>query len=122
MANTGKQYTDEELEDDGTLLHAALGARVFAGGPLWNTGPGGGLIARERIIAVGRWDSAPLRRAAQVARAENRLIDLTFGYACQSVIFMDSGHIVLTPSTYLYPEPIPFEATADDPRTEGRRQ
>ena len=35
--------------------------------PLWSAGMGG-LIARERIVAVGRWESAPIRRAVQQAR------------------------------------------------------
>jgi regulator of extracellular matrix RemA (YlzA/DUF370 family) len=77
----------------------------------------GGLIARERIVAVGRWESAPIRRAVQQARKEGRLIDLTFGYACKSVVFFDSGHVALAASQFFYPEPVPLQATRDDPRT-----
>jgi extracellular matrix regulatory protein A len=61
---------------------------------LWEAGLGG-LVARERIIAIGRWSSAPLRRAARRAAQEGKLIDLTYGRACKWVIFLDSGHIVL---------------------------
>lgn len=57
-------------------------------------GPGG-LVALGRVVALGKWESAPLRRAARQARAEGRLIDLTYGYACRWVIFLDSGHVVL---------------------------
>jgi len=84
--------------------------------PLWWAGPGG-LIAREHVIAVGRWESAPIRRAAHQARKEGRLIDLTFGYACKTVVFMDSGHVVLAATNYFWPEPVPFEPTPDDERT-----
>lgn len=63
-------------------------------GELFSIGPGG-LIALDRVIAIGRWDSAPIRRAARKARAEGRLIDLTYGKACRWVYFMDSGHVVL---------------------------
>lgn len=60
----------------------------------WLVGPAG-MISPERVIAVGRWDSAPMRRAARKARTEGKLIDLTYGHACQWVIFLDSGHLVL---------------------------
>ncbi len=84
--------------------------------PLWAAGPGG-LIARERVIAIGRWESAPIRRAAQQARKAGRLIDLTYGYACKCVVFMDTGQVVLTATRHFWPEPTPFEPTEDDPRT-----
>ena len=57
-------------------------------------GPGG-VIAAQRIIAVGNWDSAPIRRAARKAAADGRLIDLTYGHACRWVVFLDSGHLAL---------------------------
>jgi regulator of extracellular matrix RemA (YlzA/DUF370 family) len=60
----------------------------------WEAGPGG-LVAPGRIVAVGRWESAPIRRAVRKAKAEGRLIDLTYGHACKWVLFMDSGHVVL---------------------------
>lgn len=49
----------------------------------------------SRVVAVGRWDSAPIRRLTRQARKEGRLIDLTYGRACYWVFFMDSGHVVL---------------------------
>ena len=55
----------------------------------------GGRIPRRRIVAVGRWDSAPMRRAARQARSAGRLIDLTFGHACHWVYFLDTGHVAL---------------------------
>ena len=59
-----------------------------------DVGPGGS-VHFNRIIAIGRWKSEPIRRAARKAKEEGRLIDLTYGYACQWVFFMDSGHVVL---------------------------
>jgi regulator of extracellular matrix RemA (YlzA/DUF370 family) len=55
----------------------------------------GGSISRQRVVAIGRWDSAPIRRAVRLARNEGRLIDLTYGQACRWVFFLDSGHVVL---------------------------
>ena len=57
-------------------------------------GPAGSLALR-RVVAVGRWESTPIRRAVKQARKEGRLIDLTYGQACRWVFFLDSGHIVL---------------------------
>jgi len=67
---------------------------------LWQVGPGG-MVAAERVIAAARWESAPVRRAVRKARAEGRLIDLTYGHACQWVLYLDSGHLVLAT------EPVP---------------
>lgn len=66
-----------------------------SGSFLWPVGPGGMLVP-ERVVAAGRYDSAPVRRAARQAKAEGRLIDLTFGEACHWVLFLDSGHLALT--------------------------
>lgn len=101
----------DEIELDGQRPSALNGAAA----PLWAAGLGG-LVARERIVAIGRWESAPIRRAARQARQTNRLIDLTFGYACKSVVFMDSGHVVLSASLHFWPEPVPFQPDPDDDR------
>ena len=61
---------------------------------LWPVGTDG-LVAPDRVIVAGRWNSAPIKRAARKAKAEGRLIDLTYGRACKWVIFLDSGHLVL---------------------------
>lgn len=70
---------------------------------LLDVGPGG-QIARQRVIAVARWDSAPIRRAVNQARKEGRLIDLTYGRACHWVFFLDSGHVALGVKTDLISE------------------
>lgn len=61
---------------------------------LWSVGAAG-VVAPQRVLAAGRWASAPIRRAARRAQAEGRLIDLTYGQACKWVLFLDSGHLVL---------------------------
>jgi regulator of extracellular matrix RemA (YlzA/DUF370 family) len=60
----------------------------------WSVGHGG-MVDLQRIVAIGLWASAPIRRAARQARVEGRLIDLTYGQATRWVIFLDSGHLVL---------------------------
>lgn len=62
---------------------------------LWPVGLAG-LVAPERVIVAGRWESAPIKRAVRKAKAEGRLIDLTYGRACKWVLFLDSGHLVLS--------------------------
>lgn len=61
---------------------------------LWPVGEGG-YVAAARLVAVGRLDSAPIRRAVRKAKVEGRLVDLSFGKACHWVFFLDSGHIIL---------------------------
>jgi extracellular matrix regulatory protein A len=74
---------------------------------LWPVGPAG-LIAPDRVLAAGRWDSAPIRRAVRAAKAEGRLIDLTYGRASKWVMFLDSGHLVITAV------PMPVAVLEDD--------
>lgn len=62
---------------------------------LWPLGPGG-MVQPDRIVATGAWKSAPIRRATHLAKDEGRLIDLTYGQAATWVLFLDSGHLVLT--------------------------
>jgi regulator of extracellular matrix RemA (YlzA/DUF370 family) len=64
------------------------------------------MVDPGRVVAVGLYRSAPIRRAAQTARSQGRLIDLTGGALCRWVLFLDSGHVALAS------EPMPV--TADD--------
>ncbi len=61
---------------------------------LWPVGDGG-MIEPNRVVAAGRWSSAPIRRSARQAKHDGRLIDLTYGKACIWVLYLDSGHLVL---------------------------
>lgn len=56
-------------------------------------GPGGA-VAGDRVVAVARADSAPVRRALSYAEERGLLIDLTYGRQAQAVVFLDSGHVV----------------------------
>ena len=67
---------------------------VFHRPYLWPVGRGG-LVSPERVVAAGRWASAPIRRLAREAQAQGWLLDFTFGKACCWVIFLDTGHVVL---------------------------
>jgi regulator of extracellular matrix RemA (YlzA/DUF370 family) len=57
---------------------------------------GGNLISEERIVAVLSPDSAPVKRKIADSKAQNMLIDATYGKRTKTVFIMDSGHIVLS--------------------------
>ena len=54
-----------------------------------------GVIAVDRILAVGRVDSAPLKRLL-AATPPSQVLLLTGGRRKATVLFLDSGHIVIT--------------------------
>ncbi len=56
----------------------------------------GNFVARARLIAVVTSDSAPARRLIQDARDRFSLIDATGGRKTQSVLVMDSDHVVIS--------------------------
>lgn len=56
----------------------------------------GNLISSERIIAAVSPDAAPIKRMAQDARDKGILIDATCGRKTKTVIFTDSGQVVLS--------------------------
>lgn len=55
----------------------------------------GNMVSAERVLAVVSSESSPVRRMIQDARASGRLIDATLGRKTQSVLVLDSGHLVL---------------------------
>ena len=55
----------------------------------------GNILAMSRVIAIVSPNSAPTKRAIQEGRNKGHLIDMTSGRRTKSVIFTDSGHIVL---------------------------
>ena len=62
----------------------------------------GGLVARERILAVVSPDSSPIKRIIQDVRERGQLVDASYGRKTQAVLVMDSGHVslsALTPET-----------------------
>ena len=56
----------------------------------------GNLVAADRLLAVVGNDSAPIKRIVQDSREIGMLIDATDGRKTQSVLIMDSGHVILS--------------------------
>ncbi len=56
----------------------------------------GNMVSAARLIAVVTPDSAPMKRIIQDARDRETLVDATLGRRTRAVLFMDSGHIVLS--------------------------
>ena len=56
----------------------------------------GNFISSNRMIALIRPDSAPVKRLILEAREERRLIDVTCGRRTRSVIIADSDHVILS--------------------------
>ena len=59
----------------------------------------GSLLAAGRILSVLDPDSAPIKRVIQEARDRGMLIDASYGRKTQSVILMDTDHVVLSALT-----------------------
>ncbi len=56
----------------------------------------GSMIAAERVLAVVEPDSAPIKRVIQEARDRGMLIDASYGRKTQSVLLMDTDHVILS--------------------------
>lgn len=56
----------------------------------------GNTVARDRIISIVAYDSDPTRRHCSELEKTHRAIDATRGKKVKSVIFLDSGHVVLS--------------------------
>ena len=59
----------------------------------------GSMIAAQRLLAIVEPDSAPIKRIVQEARDRGMLIDASYGRKTQSVILMDTDHIILSALT-----------------------
>ncbi len=59
----------------------------------------GSMIAAARMIAVVSPDSAPVKRVVQEAKERGMLIDASYGHKTQSVILMDTDHVILSAVT-----------------------
>lgn len=55
----------------------------------------GSAIAASRVLAILDPDSAPIKRIVQEARERSMLIDASYGRKTQSVILMDTDHVIL---------------------------
>ena len=54
------------------------------------------MVAAQRILAVIAPDSAPIKRVIQEAKERGMLIDASFGRKTQSVLLMDTDHVLLS--------------------------
>ena len=59
----------------------------------------GSMIAATRVLAIVEPDSAPIKRVVQEARDRGMLIDASYGRKTQSVILMDTDHVILSSLT-----------------------
>ena len=63
----------------------------------------GSMVAANRVLAIVAPDSAPIKRVVQEARDRGMLIDASYGRKTQSVLLMDTDHVILSALT---PEPV----------------
>ena len=56
----------------------------------------GSVIAARRVLAIVEPDSAPIKRIVQEAKERGMLIDASYGRKTQSVILMDTDHVILS--------------------------
>ena len=56
----------------------------------------GNMVSSHRVLAVVSPDSAPIKRMIQEAKDRAMIIDATYGRKTQSVIIMDTDHVVLS--------------------------
>ena len=59
----------------------------------------GSMIAARRVLAMVEPDSAPIKRVVQEAKERGMLIDASYGRKTQSVILMDTDHVILSAMT-----------------------
>ncbi len=59
----------------------------------------GSMIAAGRVLAILDPDSAPIKRVVQEARERGMLIDASYGRKTQSVLLMDTDHVILSAQT-----------------------
>ena len=59
----------------------------------------GSMVAANRVLAIVEPDSAPIKRVVQEARDRGMLIDASYGRKTQSVLLMDTDHVILSAST-----------------------
>lgn len=56
----------------------------------------GNLVSADRIVSIVSPESAPIKRLIQEVREKGLLIDASFGRSTKSVLFMDSGNVILS--------------------------
>ncbi len=56
----------------------------------------GNVVSSNRIIAIVKPESAPIKRIINEARESGKLVDATYGRRTRAVIICDSDHIILS--------------------------
>ncbi len=56
----------------------------------------GNMVSFRRIISILNPDSSPVKRLVHVAKEKGNLIDASCGRKTQSVLVMDTGHVILS--------------------------
>ena len=59
----------------------------------------GSMIAAGRVLSVLEPESAPIKRVVQEAKERGMLIDASYGRKTQTVILMDTDHVILSALT-----------------------
>lgn len=59
----------------------------------------GSMVSAGRILAILAPDSAPIKRIVQEARDRAMLIDASYGRKTQTVLLMDTDHVILSALT-----------------------
>ena len=59
----------------------------------------GSMIAARRVLAMMDPDSAPIKRVVQEAKERGMLVDASYGRKTQTVILMDTDHVILSALT-----------------------
>lgn len=56
----------------------------------------GNTVVMEKIVAVINTGSSPARKLKEIAKNENRLLDVTEGRRTRSILILESNHVVLS--------------------------
>lgn len=56
----------------------------------------GSVVSAQRMVAMVSPESAPIKRLTQEARDRGTLVDASYGRKTQTVLIMDSGHVILS--------------------------
>lgn len=59
----------------------------------------GSMVAAGRVLSIMDPDSAPIKRVVQEAKERGMLVDASYGRKTQSVILMDTDHVILSAMT-----------------------
>ena len=79
----------------------------------------GSMLAASRVLAILGPDSAPIKRIVQEAKDRGMLIDASYGRKTQSVILMDTDHVILSA---LSPETLTARWTGSETAEQEERE